>query len=128
MWAPTAALFSAGPAVSLTRQRMTCKCSVKKQPHGGDKPKTGEYTSSAADFTGQVQLAVTLSMSARFIGDWLAAWIVVFMSDMNNFVFGVFQWEWKEIFFPYSDNKNQMFEHNLMKIAYSSFLITNACV
>jgi len=66
-------------------------------------------------------------MSARFIGDWLAGWLVVFMLDIKFFVSLVFLWEEKEIFSPCGNNKNQVSEHNLMKIAYSS-LIINACV
>jgi hypothetical protein len=67
-------------------------------------------------------------MSARFIDDWLADCLVVFMLDMKVFVFWVSLWEEKEIFSPFSNNNNQVSEHNWMKIAYLSLLITNACV
>ena len=69
----------------------------------------------------------SFSMCARFIGDWLAGWLVVFMLDMKGFVFWVFLWEEKEIFWPCSNNKNQVSEHHLMKIAFLSLLITNVC-
>jgi hypothetical protein len=67
MWALTVALFSAGPTVSLTGQRMTCKCSVKNSHMVETIIDLGNTPLSAADFTGQVQLTLSLSMSARFI-------------------------------------------------------------
>jgi hypothetical protein len=49
-------------------------------------------------------------MSARFIGDWLDGWLVIFVLDMKVFVFWVLLLEEKEIFSLCSTNKSQVLE------------------